>query len=179
MTRVRVFDAIEVATDAIGALSLIACCIFILVEISLRAFFGLSTGVSVEYSGYLFLFLVFFGLSGAQQSGAMIHVGLLFDRIPRGRRYWLDLVRWGIGLIYCCVVTYLLAKYTLRTCELGQMSMFGSQTPLCAPQSVMVFGMSVLAMRFLVNTLLLLLSGRANYEPQADPEKHNVEVGGV
>lgn len=170
---VRVLDAVNSLTIWLGALSLIACCLLILTEIVLRGLFRTTTGIHVEYSIYLFIFLVFAALARAQSSGAMIYVELGYDHYPPRIRGLLDTFRWTLGLAFCATATYYLWHFTRRTCELGQLSMFSSQTPLCWPQSIMVAGMVFLTLEYVRGSTAAwwrLLTGRVPHKPE--PHTH-------
>ena len=150
---VHFFDWIERATVGIGVVALIACFLLVSIEVVLRSTIGISTGISVEYSIYLFIILVFMSFARAQSSGSMIYVEIGYNSYPMKVRLYLNLFRWVLGLIYCAVVTAYLVHFTAGTCRLGQLSMYGSDTPLCWPQSILAVGMTIVSLRFLIGAI--------------------------
>lgn len=150
----RVMAAASGIAVAAGAISLAAACILILLEVVLRNFFGTTTGVSVEYSTYFFVFLTFAALARTQASGSMIYMEIGYDNYPRRLQRPLNALRWTLGLVFGVVATYYLYTFTARTCSLGQVSMFPSRTPLCWPQSVLVAGMGFLTLEYLRGTIV-------------------------
>ena len=147
---VRFFEWFEKATVAISVVALLACFMLVSIEVVLRSTIGISTNISVEYSIYLFIILVFMSFAKAQSSGSMIYVEIGYDAYPMKARLYLNLFRWILGLVYCAVVTVYLVDFTTGTCRLGQLSMYGTDTPLCWPQSILVVGMAIITLRFLV-----------------------------
>lgn len=164
----RFLDWFETATVAIGVVALIACFLLVSIEVILRSTVGISTGISVEYSIYLFIFLVFMSFARAQSSGLMIYVQIGYDSYPMKAKLYLNLFRWILGLIYSAVVTVYLVHFTAGTCRLGQLSMYGTDTPLCWPQSILVVGMANITLRFLIGAIqagVNVIRGKLPVEP--------------
>lgn len=145
----RALDALTSFALLLAAVALAATCLLILFEIGLRNFWNATTGISVEYSAYLLVFMVFAALAHTQRSGTMIYMELGYDRYPAKLRRVLNAFRWTVGVAFGAVVIWQLWHFTSRTCSLGQVSMFPSRTPLCGPQAIMIVGMAVLTLEFL------------------------------
>lgn len=145
----RALDKATTLALWLASVALVACCVLIASEVVLRNAFDATTGLSVEYSIYLLVFLVFAGLAEAQRSGAMIYMEITYDRFPPKVRSFLNALRWSLGLAYGTAATWYLFHFASRTCDLEQVSMFPSRTPLCIPQFVMVLGVALLTLIWL------------------------------
>lgn len=164
----RALDAITAFSLWLAALALALTCLLILAEIGLRNFANTTTGISVEYSAYLLVFMVFAALAHTQRSGTMIYMEIAYDRYPAGMRRFLNALRWTVGLVFGVLAIWHLWHFTARTCALGQVSMFPSRTQLCAPQAVMVLGMAFLTLEFLRGTVVAWRNLALGIDPGAD-----------
>ena len=83
----RVAAAVSLACAWLAALIMAGMTLHILTEIVLRSFFDGSTHLVEEYVGYGLMTMVFLGLGHALESGSLIRVDLVLDRLgPRARR---------------------------------------------------------------------------------------------
>lgn len=150
----RLTTLITRCAAAVGAMAIVAICVLIMIELVLRNLFGRTTGLSVEFSTYLFVLLVFAALARAQNTGTMIYLAVGYDRYPPRLRQLLDALRGSLGVAFGLVATYHIYLFTERTCALGQVSMFPSRTPLCGPQAIMVGGFALLTLEYLRGAIM-------------------------
>jgi TRAP-type C4-dicarboxylate transport system permease small subunit len=126
-------------------------------EIVSRSLFGYSTQVSDEFSGYLNVAVIYFGLAYALKEGAYVRVEPVY-RMFRGP--WAIAVRWLIvlaSLAYMLVTTVFFFDYTVTNFEEGIASTSFSQTPLWIPQVAIVVGSALLVLQL---AAYLLRGGR-------------------
>lgn len=152
----KLVDQLGRLANALAALALISLVLLILLEIAFRNAMIPTMGLGTEYSIYLFVFLVFVALAPTQKSGEMIYMEIFFDRTTPLLRSILDLLRWALGSAYGLLVSWEIWRFVGRTCELGQVSMFQSRTPLCGPQAAMTGGVMLLTLVFLFGTIAAL-----------------------
>jgi TRAP-type C4-dicarboxylate transport system permease small subunit len=126
-------------------------------EIVARSFLGFSTQVSDEFSGYLNVAAIYFGLAYALKEGAYVRVEPVY-RLFRGP--WAIAVRWLIvvaSLAYMAVTTVYFFHYTVSNFRDGIVSTSFSQAPLWIPQTAIVIGSALLVLQL---AAYLLRGGR-------------------
>ncbi len=74
----------------ISSTLLVLLVILIMTEIIGRSFFDYSTMLADEYSGYLYLAAVFFGLAYTFEQGGHIRINLLTSRFSEKVQNWVD-----------------------------------------------------------------------------------------
>lgn len=135
----------------LGILGLVA------LEIVLRGVFGVSTQVSDEFSGYLNVAVIYFGLAYALKEGAFVRVEPVY-RLFTGA--WGLAVRWLIvlaSLAYMAVTTVYFWRYLASNWAAGIASTSFSQTPIWIPQVAIVIGSALLTLQLIA---FLLRGGR-------------------
>lgn len=130
-------------TAYIASLLLVGLCCLILVEIVGRSFFDYSTMIADEYSGYLYLSLVFLGLGYTFLENGHIRITLLTSKLSSKMQKFADifvsLVLLAI-LAFCIYYGYLLVKDSY---EMEMVSENVSETPLYLTQIPLVLGVGV------------------------------------
>ena len=129
------------AAAVLGILALVAF------EIVARSVFGFSTQVSDEFSGYLNVAAIYFGLAYALKEGAYVRVEPVY-RMFKGA--WAIAVRWLIvaaSLAYMAVTTVYFFDYTVSNFQAGIVSTSYSQAPLWIPQIAIVVGSALLVLQ--------------------------------
>ena len=129
------------AVAVLGILGLVA------LEIVLRSVFGFSTQVADEFSGYLNVAAIYFGLAYALKEGAFVRLEPVY-RLCTG--LWGLAVRWLIvcaSLAYMLVITVFFFRYAASNFAAGTTSVSFSQTPLWIPQSAIFAGSAMLVLQ--------------------------------
>lgn len=124
----------------IASALLIGLVLLILVEIVLRYFFNTSTMRADEYSGYLYLAIVCFGLGYTFLRDGHIRITFLTAKISSKASSWVDIfagIVTLIVLIFAFVRTVLLV---IDSYETGVLSEGVSATPLFIPQLALPLG---------------------------------------
>ena len=122
---------------------LIAMMLIITAEVVVRQFFNFSFYVVDEYSGYLLVSLVFFGVGHSFSSGSMIRVTFLRDAMNIRLRNALSLVFSILCLFYSVILAIQYTRLIYSSYRRGIGSAF-SGTPTYIPQISMAGGMIVL-----------------------------------
>ena len=146
----------------IGAACLIALTLLMLAEITVRALSNVfpwvpaDIPVAWEYSSYLMAACFTFGAAMTLRAGGHIRVTLVLGRLrPPARR----LLEIAASLVATCFVGFLalaMARFAYGAYERGQTSI-SSDTMLWIPESVVAFGMVLLALQFLARFIQALL----------------------
>jgi len=129
----------------------------ILFEIALRQFFGRSTLIAEEYSGYFMAGIVYLAAAYTLHKGEHIRVGLLRERLDAAWQRRLDLLAGALGLVFATLLVWALANQTLDAWRYGTRSFLPSRTPLVYPYAVALAGAAVLWTGFLAFILRRLM----------------------
>jgi len=122
-------------------------------EVGLRTLAGRSTLVADEYSGYLMVATVLFGLAYTLQSGGHIRIGLLTGRFPEGVRAWFESVTALLALLLCAYLLRHTVAMVYDTWSLEMTADSIAETPLYLPQLFLIAGLVLLCLQLLAETL--------------------------
>jgi TRAP-type C4-dicarboxylate transport system permease small subunit len=116
----------------------------IVLEITIRTFFGTSTMVTAEYSGYFLVATVSLGLAYTLHHRAHIRITLLYDRFSSATRNKLDIAASLVGLGICGYAIYYSALMVYENYSLGMTADTVSETPLWIPETAVPVGFVLL-----------------------------------
>src|SRR2546423_6474750 len=146
----------------IGAACLVTLTLLMLAEISVRALSSFVSWVPAdipvawEYSSYLMAACFTFGAAMTLRGGGHIRVTLVLGRLAPPARRLLEI---AASLVATCFVGFLsiaMARFAWSAFERSQTSI-SSDTMLWIPESVVAFGMVLLALQFLARLIQALL----------------------
>ncbi len=166
----RSLDAIYDGAGLVAALCLIAILIVIMAQVGAR-WAGITIHGPAEYAGYLMAAASFLAFAHTLNKGAHIRVGLLLNALGE-HRYWAEL--WSL-LVASAASTYLAwyaCKAVYWSWRLGDVSQGQDATPLWIVQTPVAVGAIILALCFIDNLAMLLLTGRDNIRPDLDQQSH-------
>jgi TRAP-type C4-dicarboxylate transport system permease small subunit len=160
----RVLDALYDVSAGIAALLMIAILVSILIQV-LGGIFGFYIRGTDAYAGYAMAGVSFLALAHTLRRREHIRVTLFLDRLDeRWRR------RFDLGcLLVATVLSGLFAWYSWKmvwwSWSFNDMSMAEDRTPMWIPQIMMAFGVSVLFVAFLDDTVRVLRGGTLGGPP--------------
>lgn len=149
----RVCAAIEGLCRAgafFSAICMAAIVILIVLEIFLRMFFGFSTMVSSEFSGYLLVGLVAMSLGYTLQHEAHIRITLIWGILPLKWKNRVDITVAAVSVAVTCFAIYHSVLLVQQTYTRGMTADTISETPLWIPQITIPVGLSLFLLQ-LVN----------------------------
>jgi TRAP-type C4-dicarboxylate transport system permease small subunit len=127
----------------LSGIAIFLMALFITFEVVARRFLGFSTLIADEYSGYLLVFITFFGLAYTMKTKGFLQVEFVIKRLS-GRSYQtLHFILLTLALFYSLVMQYELVIFTWSTYVNDIVSVSISQTPLYIPQLCMPIGMII------------------------------------
>jgi len=136
-------------TMVLSGLCLAITILLVTLEIFLRKLFGLTTYIAEEFSGYLLVAILFFGITYTQSENALIKVDIVTNKLSN-RINNIIIIPIYLLSIWCLV---LLGKYSLNLViwnyRSGIMSLSAFPIPLYLPQSVIVFGITCLLLQMI------------------------------
>ena len=149
----RFVDRLSRAGAILSSLLMLGLVGLITVEIVGRSFFDYSTMLADEYSGYLFLALVYLGLAYTFRAGGHIRITIVTSRLsPRGQR-WADVLAGGLTLLILLFALVYSWQFMMESKEMEMVSEGVSETPLWLTQIPIVAGLTLFVLAALVFTL--------------------------
>lgn len=122
-------------------------------EVALRTLAGRSTLVADEYSGYLMVATVLFGLAHTLASGGHIRITILTGRLPEKPRRWLESLTALLALLLCLYLFRHAYAMVYDTWSLGMTADSIAETPLWIPQLSLLGGLALLCLQLLAEML--------------------------
>jgi TRAP-type C4-dicarboxylate transport system permease small subunit len=135
------------------SLSIVGLVGLVLVEIIGRSFFNFSTMIADEYSGYLYLSIVFLGLAYGLNHQSHIRITIITSRLGKEANRWIDMAIGVAGMAMMTVVIYYTWHLIEDTKSMDMVSEAVSQTPLYLTQIPMLIGSTLLWIALLNFTL--------------------------
>ena len=127
-----------------------------------------------EYSGYLFVLVVCWGLAFTLKDGGHIKVELVVSRLPARIVKWLELAAYVMATAYTIMFTVQLLGMARRSFALNAYAYGAMHTPLGPAQLIMVIGVGALALEFVVET-----AGKIRALLNGEPGSVVTEDGGL
>lgn len=161
----RALDALYGAAGVVAACCLVAILLVIVGQMAAR-WTGTPFPGSSEYAGYLMASASFFAFASALNAGAHIRVSLFLAALGE-RRFWGELWCLAIGTAASSYLAWYAVKAVYWSRRLGDVSQGQDATPLWIPQAPMAAGAVLLAVCFVDNLVMLVLTRRDNIQPGA------------
>ena len=156
-------SGVDVASEALCSLFLLAMIVMIAAEAIARNVFGTSLQITDEVGGYLLVALTFLSMSVAESHGAFHRVELVQMRLSRNARIASQIVFDLMALAASGLVTWQLVRLAINSWRAEDMAPTPLGTPLWLPQTSMGIGMALLCLALLrsIATKLKHLGGGA------------------
>jgi TRAP-type C4-dicarboxylate transport system permease small subunit len=142
----------------------VLCAFFIAGEVLARAFLRVSTGSTVELSGYMLAFGLSWGLAYALAQRSHVRIDVLINHLPRTARVWLHLLSLALLLSFIAFIANGAWDLVDESLLFGATDISALRTPLAIPQGLWAAGLIVfllLIAAMLLENLLLALAGDA------------------
>jgi TRAP-type C4-dicarboxylate transport system permease small subunit len=146
----------------IGAGCLVALTLLMLAEITVRALSNFlpwvpaDISVAWEYSSYLMAACFTFGAAMTLRAGGHIRVTLVLGRLAPPARRLMEIAAALVATLFVGFLAIAMARFAWSAFERGQTSI-SSETLLWIPESVIAFGMVLLALQFLARFIQAVL----------------------
>ncbi len=127
----------------LASLLLVGLVCLILTEIAGRYFFDYSTMIADEYSGYLYLALVFLGLGYTFEQEGHIRISIITSRLGKAKNRFIDLV---VGVVLLGILLFALYYAYALTYDSYDMEMLSenvSETPIYLTQIPVLVGLGI------------------------------------
>jgi TRAP-type transport system small permease protein len=130
--------------------------LLILTEVVLRTFFGTSTLVASEYSGYALSGMIYLAMGFTFREGAHIRITFLKDRLKGKARRAIELFCLLFALVLCALSCRFALDLAMSSYARNLTAYTVAETPLWAPQFILFAGMCIFTFQIL--TLLVALA---------------------
>ncbi|MFO7876779.1 MAG: TRAP transporter small permease [Desulfovermiculus sp.] len=145
----RVVSRLSSAGAVLSSAAFVLMVGLIVLEVILRSFFGKSTLIASEYSGYLLAAMIYLGLGFSFREGAHIRITFFQSRLSPRIYHWLEIFCHLAAAIICILSTKFLFHTVLTSYERGLQAYTVAETPLYIPQAVILFGLCVFTLQVL------------------------------
>lgn len=149
----------EVSTWISGA-ALIVCSVAIAAEVVLRKAFSISLGGVDEITSYVFAIGVAFALSFTLLSRAHIRIDVVYTRLPRGGRVFLDLLAMACLVAVAGLLLWQAGATAMTSFELSARSNTPLGVTLWIPQFLWVAGLALFFTTSVALTLAAIIALR-------------------
>lgn len=142
----------------------VLCAFFIAFEVLARALLRVSTGSTVELSGYMLAFGLSWGLAHALAQRSHVRIDIMINRLPRPMRVPLHLLSLALLAVFVGFVAYGACMLVDESLLFNATDISALRTPLAIPQGLWAAGLVVfllLIICMLIENLLLALAGDA------------------
>lgn len=142
----------------------VLCAFFIAFEVLARALLRVSTGSTVEISGYMLAFGLSWGLAHTLTHRGHVRIDVLINRLPRRARVPLHVISLALLGVFVGFIAYGAWMLVDESLLFGASDISALRIPLAIPQGLWAGGIIVfllLILLMLVENLLLALAGDA------------------
>jgi TRAP-type C4-dicarboxylate transport system permease small subunit len=160
----RAIARIATVMGVIAGWGFVLCAFFIAAEVLARAFLRVSTGSTVEISGYMLAFGLSWGLAHGLAQRGHVRIDILINRLPRPMRVPLHLLSLALLAVFVGFVAYGAWMLVDESLLFDASDISALRTPLAIPQGLWAAGLVVfllLIFAMFVENLLLALTGDA------------------
>ncbi len=156
----RWLDRLILYSNFIAMFSIGLMSILIIIEVVGRLFLNFSTLISEEWSSYLLIYLIFFGLANAFKLNGFITVDIVYNQFSQRVRDRLRFYSIILALIFIVIFDYELITFVISTYQKHLKSISFSETPLIIPQIAMPIGTTLLGLQLLREIIGKILSSK-------------------
>ena len=153
---IRVIETISSISGWLSGIGVYGLTIVVFIDVVLRYFFSSSIFIADELSIYFMVYVAFMGAAMTMKKGAHIKVDLLYQRLSKKGRLWLDTVTMIVGTIVCFIMTYQSALWVRYTYKTNFISPTILETPMWIPMSCIPIGLFLWSLQYVVETIKAL-----------------------
>jgi TRAP-type C4-dicarboxylate transport system permease small subunit len=160
----RAVAAVATAMGVAAGWGFVLCAFFIAFEVLARSLLRVSTGSTVELSGYMLAFGLSWGLAHALATRSHVRIDILINRLPRAARVPLHLLSLALLGVLAGFIAYAAWGLVDESLLFDATDISALRTPLAVPQGLWAAGLAVfllLIVLMFVENLLLAVAGDA------------------
>jgi len=150
---VRVVRGASTLADWLASAAVLALTLLVVYDVFMRYVFTAPTTWGLEFSEYLMVAIVYFGLAPALRNGKHVSIDLLTQSLSAVARIRLRLFLGILALPYVGVLLWQAWELTRRSVVEDRHSQYVSGTPLGIPQAMIVVGCALLLAELVLRIL--------------------------
>jgi TRAP-type C4-dicarboxylate transport system permease small subunit len=117
-------NLLSIGSGKIASYAIFGMTLLVTIDVTMRFLLGHGTKAAVEFSSYLLVLIIFFGLAYTQREGRHITVDALVKRFPGKVQDWFKVISLALFLSYTIILCWLtwsffLASYKYKTTSLS------------------------------------------------------------
>lgn len=141
--------------------------LLIIAEVVLRTFWGKSTEISGEYSGYALAAMIYLGLGFSFREGAHIRITFVRERLRSTAFFILEIFCHVFVLVISSLSCVFVWDMVLTSKARNLTAYTPAETPLYIPQAIILTGMVILTLQ-IISRLAALIMARPSNAKAAD-----------
>lgn len=160
-----VLDAGGRIMNAAAGWMFVLCALFVTIDVLARNFLGISSQSTTEVTGYMMAFGIAWGLPHALTARAHVRIDVFLNQVPLRFRQYLHALALVLLAVFAGFIAWGATNLALESWEFGATDISLLRMPLVIPQGLWALGLIVffvLVVAMLVETMLLLIAGRAD-----------------
>jgi TRAP-type mannitol/chloroaromatic compound transport system permease small subunit len=142
----------------VGGAAVLADAFLIVVDVTLRAFSGVSIQGATELGGYVLAIASAWAFAFTLLQKGHVRIDSLYLRLPQRLRPWLDIAALAALTFFMGALSFRAAQLFALSLQFGSRSMSPLQAPLWIPQGLWVFGLAFFALTCIVLLLRVVLA---------------------
>lgn len=153
----RLLTVLDVVTLGMAYLSgavFVIVSFYITLDVIGRKFFHLSSALTDEMGGYALAFGSMWALAWTLRSGGHVRIDVVLPHLPRVLRVALDYLAMAVMAFFAVFIAVYAWRLAFESFDTDARAMSFLRTPLYLPQSLLAFGLSVLAVEAAVILVL-------------------------
>ena len=136
----RVASYLSRASAAAASVSLFLMTWMIIINVSMRLIFNAPVAFVEEYSGFIYVFMIFMGFGWATRTDSHIDVSLVYDKLPRRTQDVMNVITSLLSLIVVGVYLFFGFDVFIDSIRTHEVSII-TYTPFWIPKAAMCLGL--------------------------------------
>jgi TRAP-type C4-dicarboxylate transport system permease small subunit len=155
----------------LSAVGILAITLMVTGDVAARFLAGAGTKWTLEFTGYILVLVVFFGLAYTLRERSHIRILFLVDRLPKKVQIWLEVVTSFIFLGFTAFLCYLTWNATLTSIGFGTTSRTGVDVLVWPYQLFMPLGLALISILLIGNIYTRIRDNIRGVSPSAVSEE--------
>lgn len=144
---VRAIDRLALGCAYLSGMLFVLAALYLTVDVIGRRFFGVSSGMVDEFSGYALLAGGLFSLGYTLRRGQHVRVDILLHKMPKPVRITLNFAALLLMALFGLLFSIYSWRLALESYEMQARAVSFIGTPLVIPQALMALGFCVLTLQ--------------------------------
>jgi TRAP-type C4-dicarboxylate transport system permease small subunit len=158
-----VLDWTYAASGALAAVCLASICLLMLAQAIGREF-GLLIRGADDITSWLCAAAAFLALGHTFRHGELVRVGLWFDFLKPGPRWWAEVLALGIAALFVGYMVWAVTRFVYESWKFNEVAQGLLKIPIWIPQMTFVLGASIFLIAVLDELVTVLRGQKPAYQ---------------